>query len=207
MRALWLWGGILIGISTLPLAAQEDGQGEVKTSKEILMGFDAALESEEAQTRSFKRDELRTSVKTGSLGELDGRGIRIVRNEDAAASLSVSVVPDSGQNFSNILFKLDSTEFADSTTLEQLDQIAAAMKARPKLRFLLEGHTCDLGTESHNLGLSERRADVVRGHLLNLGVAPEQVVTLGFGEAEPLVPNLNESKRRLNRRVVIYLRS
>lgn len=199
-------------------ADQSSAGSKIQSMSEILTGFDAAAEKKKDQpaTRSFRDAAADATVRNGlkttlAEEELGSRGIQI-RKRDNTASLatgvSVAVVADSAQNFSNILFQLGTARFADDTgTREQLHQIALAMKARPNLQFLLEGHTCDLGTEEYNFHLSETRADTVRRYLLREGVAMHQIFTLGFGESEPLVPNTSETRRQLNRRVVIYVRS
>jgi outer membrane protein OmpA-like peptidoglycan-associated protein len=72
-----------------------------------------------------------------------------------------------------------------------------------KASFLVEGHTCDLGAESYNHRLSERRATAILSYLKRHGVRDDQLVQAPFGEAEPVAPNTNEANRSKNRRVVI----
>lgn len=64
------------------------------------------------------------------------------------------------------------------------------------------GHTCDLGTESYNQGLSERRAQAVVDYLVSRGADRSQLVPRGAGELQPRYPNTAED-RHLNRRVEI----
>ena len=71
--------------------------------------------------------------------------------------------------------------------------------------YRLEGHTCDLGDEGYNLELSQRRAVAVRDYLVRtFDMSPEQFQVQGFGERNPVAPNVNETNRNRNRRVVIY---
>ncbi len=114
--------------------------------------------------------------------------------------------------FDNIYFKLDSTELRDQASALQVGEIAAAMKS-PKLkdvRFLIEGHTCDLGEEDYNLQLSAQRAATIRKLLVKQGIKEERLAVLGFGESELIVrvsakdtPSQAETKRMRNRRVVL----
>jgi outer membrane protein OmpA-like peptidoglycan-associated protein len=66
------------------------------------------------------------------------------------------------------------------------------------------GHTSTEGTESHNLDLSERRAQSVVDNLVARGFDPGNISAVGKGESEPLLsPDDDESSRSLNRRVEI----
>ncbi len=63
------------------------------------------------------------------------------------------------------------------------------------------GHTCDLGPEAYNQTLSERRADAIKGFLVNAGIKTSSITAQGRGESQPAVPNTNDSNREKNRRV------
>lgn len=65
------------------------------------------------------------------------------------------------------------------------------------------GHTCNIGTEEYNQGLSERRARSVVDYLTSRGVNPDQIDWHGEGETEPRFPNDSPENRAKNRRVEI----
>lgn len=134
------------------------------------------------------------------------RGLSVQYGSDNAAYVGVEVDASSGVTFSNILFQKNSTELADQASFQQILAIAEAIRQLPGAQFLVEGHTCDLGSDYHNKRLSEWRADAIRYLLLQYGVKEWQIITLGFGEMEPAFPNNGEYNRRMNRRVVIYKR-
>jgi outer membrane protein OmpA-like peptidoglycan-associated protein len=76
-----------------------------------------------------------------------------------------------------------------------------------KQRFagvLVEGHTDDRGSESHNENLSARRAQAV-AHWLIENRLEKNVEAKGFGNRQPVVPNTNSANRARNRRVEIKL--
>ncbi len=106
----------------------------------------------------------------------------------------------------SILFDYGSSRLMESSFL-QLAEIAAALRD-PRLAsipfFYVDGHTCDIGSESNNCRLSWDRAKSVVYHLITVGrVPPERLKARGFGEYEPMYPNTSELNRRLNRRVVL----
>jgi outer membrane protein OmpA-like peptidoglycan-associated protein len=115
-------------------------------------------------------------------------------------------------SFDNIFFKFDSTDLRDEASRLQVEEIAVALRS-PQLigkRFLIEGHTCDLGEEDHNLKLSAKRAEAVRKLLIKRGVKKARLASLGFGESEIVDPVKRgdtlvraEIKRMKSRRVVL----
>lgn len=89
---------------------------------------------------------------------------------------------------------------------EEIKKVADFMLLYPETEALLEGHTCDLGSDAYNLQLSKRRAATVKEYLVkNFGISPERLKTRGAGEREPLVPNTNEEARMKNRRVMAVI--
>jgi outer membrane protein OmpA-like peptidoglycan-associated protein len=119
-------------------------------------------------------------------------------------SVETKVDADSQERFQNIQFTKDSAEIDGAVTARQLDEIAKAMNMAGTERFLIEGHTCDLGTQDHNKDLSQRRADRVIAELATRGVNPQRLRAQGFGEEEALVANTSEADRERNRRVEVY---
>lgn len=65
------------------------------------------------------------------------------------------------------------------------------------------GHTCDIGTEEYNQGLSERRARSVVEYLSSRGIEEDEINWEGKGELDPRYPNDSEENRSRNRRVEI----
>ena len=87
---------------------------------------------------------------------------------------------------------------------QQLAEIAKGMTAAGTEHFLIEGHTCDLGSDHHNLTLSQQRALAVKAQLVSLGVPAQRLQVIGFGETEPVTANTDETARSQNRRVQIF---
>jgi outer membrane protein OmpA-like peptidoglycan-associated protein len=118
--------------------------------------------------------------------------------------MEVTVDADTEERFQNIQFALDSDRLEGATTFAQLAEIAKAMQMTGTEKFLIEGHTCDLGDDAHNLTLSQRRALAVKRHLNQAGVPAERLQVIGFGESDPATANTSESARQQNRRVQIF---
>lgn len=104
-------------------------------------------------------------------------------------------------------FKFDSTDLASEAARAQLAQMARALQS-PQLqqaKFVIEGHTCDVGEEAYNLDLSKRRAAAIRDLLLQAGVGAERLAIEGIGEAKPAQQGTSDDVRAKNRRVELRL--
>ncbi len=64
----------------------------------------------------------------------------------------------------------------------------------------IEGHCDERGSEEYNLALGDRRANGVKGYLVDLGVPSSRLRTVSFGEVKPSVMGHDESAWRHNRR-------
>jgi OmpA-OmpF porin, OOP family len=82
-----------------------------------------------------------------------------------------------------------------------LDVAVDILKGRPDIKVVIEGHTCNIGTDAYNQGLSERRARSVYNYLVQKGVSTNMLSTIGLGEKQPMADNKTKSGRELNRRV------
>jgi OOP family OmpA-OmpF porin len=81
-----------------------------------------------------------------------------------------------------------------------LNEVAAAIKAKPSARVLLNGYTDHFGTDKYNLGLSQRRADSVKAYLVRQGIPASRMTTHGKGKSFTY-DNKTEEGCYLNRRV------
>ncbi|MDG1818983.1 MAG: OmpA family protein [Porticoccaceae bacterium] len=98
-------------------------------------------------------------------------------------------------------------EFNQDTVLaiygDQLEAIAAAMKAHEDIDLVLEGHTDSRGSDDYNMSLSDRRAKAVKAKLVaDYGIPAERVSAMGYGETQPVASNETDEGRARNRRVV-----
>jgi OOP family OmpA-OmpF porin len=86
-----------------------------------------------------------------------------------------------------------------------LDEMADGLKKHTHLKVEIQGHTDSTGTPAYNLKLSQRRADAVRSYLVDSGVNSDQLVSRGYGQAQPVASNATAEGRAKNRRVVVFV--
>jgi outer membrane protein OmpA-like peptidoglycan-associated protein len=105
---------------------------------------------------------------------------------------------------SDVLFQVDRAELS-AEGMRTAQKVADVLMQEPQSVVQVEGFTDSTGTSSHNLDLSQRRAESVRNALIGLGVPSAKVGTRGYGEAYPVASNSDAGSRQLNRRVEIVL--
>jgi len=96
-------------------------------------------------------------------------------------------------------FKLDSSVVETSEEVN-VAAVAAALKADPTAKLLIEGHCDERGTEEYNRALGERRALALREDLAKQEVSPDLIRTISYGKDKPVDPGHDESAWSKNRR-------
>lgn len=86
-----------------------------------------------------------------------------------------------------------------------LNRIAGILMTLKGYTIAVYGYTDDIGTQTYNLQLSQRRAEAVRDFLMQTGISPTIMSTKGFGKSDPRVPGESEQARAANRRVEIAI--
>lgn len=93
---------------------------------------------------------------------------------------------------------------AESTAA--LKALRTEIAERPASEVLVIGHTDRVGSVDGNDKLSLKRAELIRGVLIESGVDAGKLETIGRGERDPLVPTADEVDEPRNRRVEINVR-
>lgn len=107
---------------------------------------------------------------------------------------------------SDVLFSLNKADLTPAAD-KPLEQAWAKIKANTRRRLIyINGHTDSTGKDSHNMRLSEQRAETVAKWFYRRGYLTPSVVRIqGFGKTHPVAPNTTPGGRAQNRRVEIHL--
>jgi len=81
-----------------------------------------------------------------------------------------------------------------------LREKAGFLKDNPNVRTRVEGNCDERGTNEYNLALGERRAESAKNFLLSLGISPDRIEAISYGEERPLAVGHNEDSWAQNRR-------
>jgi outer membrane protein OmpA-like peptidoglycan-associated protein len=151
---------------------------------------------------SKEYDMLRTGAKTSDkignckqLPQLDGTGT------DAAKDQLEKNLRETGRSVlygNNFDFNSDKIRDESRPTL---DKVVAILKSHSDWRISIEGHTDNIGGESFNQTLSEKRAAAVNNYLINAGIDAARLSANGLGLSRPVAANDTEAGRAQNRRV------
>ena len=101
----------------------------------------------------------------------------------------------------NLYFDFDKATLKE-TSMPELNKLEKMLSENPGMRIGVIGHTDNVGTESYNTKLSEKRAKAVKDFLVDKGIDTRRIKTAGLGARFPLASNDDEDEgRELNRRV------
>jgi outer membrane protein OmpA-like peptidoglycan-associated protein len=106
---------------------------------------------------------------------------------------------------SSVNFKFNQSELTDEAKAT-LDQVAAKVKGSKGYVLEIQGFTDNVGSESYNLALSQKRSENVVRYLAQQHQVPLfRMFILGLGEAKQVEDNKTKAGRAANRRVEITL--
>ncbi len=141
----------------------------------------------------------KASSTEGTLGEgTSGRfeeGDIALRQSDEAREIAFSTA----DMLRTIYFEFDSSVLS-SESKASLEKVAQWMKQNPSKNVRVEGNCDERGTTEYNLALGERRALAARRYLISLGVNPDRIFTISYGEEKPAVEGHDEAAWKFNRR-------
>lgn len=100
----------------------------------------------------------------------------------------------------NIQFKYNDFKLLEESYPE-LKKLLEVLRYHKTWKVVVSGHTDDIGSDVFNNELSLHRAGSVADYLIDNGIDPSRIKTMGFGKQTPLVTGTDETSRATNRRV------
>jgi len=86
-------------------------------------------------------------------------------------------------------------------SMAEIARIAKLMQEKPELKFEVQGHCDNQGSDAVNDPLSQKRAEAIVNALASKGIAKTRLTAVGKGSHNPLADNSTEEGRAKNRRV------
>ena len=134
-----------------------------------------------------------TALKAPARG-VEGRLVAYLNDESTAVS------DETWFDFDRLLFDTGNAALQPPSQA-QIGNIAAILKAYPRVKVRIGGYTDNSGDPAENLKLSQDRADNVVAELARLGVDPSRMEAKGYGDDHPVADNTTEDGRQRNRRI------
>jgi len=162
--------------------------------------------------RKVAKAKLAELSQTKDEARLAARDLQIERAQADADALRLelealqAVSTDRGMvmTLGDVLFATGKADLQPGA-MSTVDRLALFLSEYPSKTVVIEGFTDNTGTDSFNQGLSERRAASVKAALIQAGVSPGRISTIGYGKARPIADNGTAEGRLRNRRVEIVI--
>lgn len=171
-----------------------------------------------ARANSVKNYLLALGVSSKKMNIHGSSQESLIRKSDSVISGPISVaitenamVKDAQKVIDNIkenpiVLHFDTGQSSIALTDAQRDKYLSIVRALDKIdnvSILVEGHTDQTGTTEGNLILGKKRAEFIKGYLVENGVDPLHIQTVSKGQDQPISDNDTDQGRAQNRRTVI----
>ncbi|ACY17302.1 OmpA/MotB domain protein [Haliangium ochraceum DSM 14365] len=128
-----------------------------------------------------------------------------VENQGCVKEQLVQITDNQIIILDRVYFETDKARIR-SRSFALLNNVVQVLEAHPEIANVrIEGHTDDRGSDAYNLDLSDRRAASVVSFLIEAGVDPVRLQSVGYGETRPVRENGSREGRAANRRVEFHI--
>ncbi|MGD8922055.1 MAG: peptidoglycan-associated lipoprotein Pal, partial [Candidatus Zixiibacteriota bacterium] len=103
------------------------------------------------------------------------------------------------QSLRTIYFDFDKFNLRPDAKAD-LDKNYEILQEYPNVMVQIQGHCDERGTVEYNLALGEKRASAAKDYLVGMGINPDRLSTISYGEERPANPGHNEAAWAQNRR-------
>lgn len=169
---------------------QSNAEAQARLAQQL-----AAAEQEKAEQATQQAEEYRQE-REAELAQLQQALGQIAETRRTAMGLVMTL------DSKSIRFDFDKANIKPEYR-DILNRIAGILMTLKGYTVAVYGYTDDIGTQTYNLQLSQRRAEAVRDFLVQAGISPTIMSAKGFGKSDPRVPGDSDQARAANRRVEI----
>lgn len=106
----------------------------------------------------------------------------------------------------DIYFDYDKSDIRDDAK-PVLAANSEFLRQNPSIKFTIEGHCDERGSEEYNIGLGDRRATATKEYLVTLGISADRINTISYGKEKPQCTEKTEECYQRNRRSHFVLAS
>ncbi len=157
-----------------PESAQDDAAA--------ILAAEKANQEELARQKALEEEQLKTAAAEAAEAE----------QSEAMVARNMFVNED-------IYFEFDSYVLSGAAQ-DILMGKAQWLRINSDASVTIEGHCDERGTNAYNLALGDKRAEIVKGYLVNVGIAAGRLMTISYGEEHPVDTGNFEEAWAKNRR-------
>lgn len=180
--------GALIGAAAGAVAGLMSGDDAVERRQHALIG--AGIGALAGGSIGYYMDRQEAKLRV----ELEDTGVSVTRLGD---NITLNMP-------GNVTFATDSSDL-NPAFFDVLSSIGKVLTEFDQTIVEVAGHTDSTGSQTHNQGLSERRAGSVAQFLQSQGLSGQRLIAVGMGENRPVADNGSSLGREANRRVEITM--
>jgi len=213
----WLWPLLALAALLLVWFTTMRGRGSAGIAPVDSAVATGSLALDTAAARTRAAASAATTAASDAVRNLGAFGKKLLPGgvelnvpERGIESKLIAFITDSSRPVNDTTwFNFDRLNFATgSATIlpesqEQLNNIAAVLKAYPNVNVKIGGYTDNTGDPAANRKLSQHRADAVRQAVIGKGIGARRMVAEGYGSDHPVGDNSTEEGRAQNRRIAL----
>ena len=173
---------------------------EAQNATDVTIESLGGVQASGSKTVSPDRSTTYRIIAKGPGGSSDATArLTVSTPAPAAVTSSPSLHELFERNMKDAYFAYDSYQLDDETS-QLIASDAKFLQQHPELKFTVEGHCDERGSEEYNLALGASRAEAVKRALVSQGVNAQRVATNSVGKEKPFCSDSNEECWHQNRR-------
>jgi peptidoglycan-associated lipoprotein len=173
---------------------------EAQNATQVTLEAIGDVESNGSKTVNPSQSTTYRIVAKGPGGSSDATArLTVSAPAPGAAAMTPSMRDLFERNMKDAFFAYDSYNL-DNETSQMLASNAKFLQQHPEVKFTVEGHCDERGSEEYNLALGASRAEAVKQALVAQGVEAQRMATNSVGKEKPFCSESNEECWHLNRR-------
>lgn len=199
LALLVVFPGLLLTASCAKKTVKADSSMTTESSAQQQAEQERARKMREAELAKQRQKEMEARQRAMEEQRLRDERMKEEQRKAEMAAQRAAAVEKEEFLTELVLFDFDSSALTP-TAQERLRRKAQWLKEHPNVKIIIEGHCDERGTAEYNLALGERRAEAAKAFLVDLGVSPDRMTTISYGEERPFAKLHTEAAWAMNRR-------
>ncbi len=144
------------------------------------------------------------NMEASDIVEDDGAIEEPTPKEDSDINEVVSIIDGKNIVLKSIHFGFDKYAISDDMlkiSNENVEKINSVEQDNPNVKIKLEGNCDEWGTDEYNYALGLKRTNSVKKLLVKSGISSDKIVTVSYGESNPICTEKTRKCWKRNRRV------